>query len=45
MRNRNLLVIVALSCLVALAGIGAWLLMDTGPARVAERPTIPHVGR
>lgn len=41
MRNRNLLVLAALAGLLTLAGVGAWLLLDGGNTRGAERPVVP----
>ncbi len=43
MNNRNVLMLIALVSLLALAGIGAWLLMDdAGKPGVAQRPSIPR---
>jgi hypothetical protein len=45
MANRGLLVVFALVCLLVMAGLGAWLLMDDNRAVAGERPMIPRVQR
>ncbi|MBX3472917.1 MAG: hypothetical protein KF754_00865 [Planctomycetes bacterium] len=45
MRNKNLLVIFALASLMAMAGVGMWLIMDGGTARAADKPVVPGRAR
>lgn len=42
--SKNLVVVITLSGLLLLVGVGALLLMDDGKAQ-AQRPTIPTSGR
>jgi len=44
MRNKGLVVVITLTSLLLLAGLGAYLMMDSGKAK-PDRPTIPQSRR
>ena len=45
MKERGFLLVSLLVSLLALAGIGMWLLIDGAQSPRVERPSIPHVQR